>query len=107
MLKDGVASINGFACSATDAKSRAEAWQDKYPAILNDVETEKSCSMVEGAFLKRGYMGKIEDDAAVDDVVPASPSSTKQFVKLFPGSGKLDGNPFTAAEHVDVLLSVL
>ena len=102
-LKDGAASV-GFPSSAVDAKSRAEAWQDRYPAILNDIETEKLCFMVEGTVLKRGYMGEIECEAVEGG---ESTSAVKEFVKLFPVSGDVEGNPFTAAEYVDIPTSIL
>ena len=64
--------------------------------------------MVEGALLKRGYMGEIERDVAMDvEGDGATAPAVQEFIKLYHGSGDLDASTLGLSEYVDVPISCL
>ena len=117
-FKNGIVPTE-LASTAFEAKNRAMAHREMYPAILNDEETEKVCFTVAGSNLKHCYMGdivdpsavvaapvcvKVEDStvasAVVSAVVPAAPA----FIKVFVGSGTAS---FPSCDYLDMPLECL
>jgi len=117
-FKNGIVAT-ALASTALEAKNRAMAHQEMYPAILHDEETEKLCFTVSGSNLKQCYMAdivdpsaavaapafvKVEDSAAASAVVPAVVSAAPAFVKVFVGGGTAS---FPSCDYLDMPIEVL